>query len=96
MIVRCGSCQTQFDAPSEGRFACPACGTANEVRSQPGAPGMVAPAPPVAPAPEPEVPSPRVICSECDFSFIVGQVDTAPCPMCGSMVEVGSGEGSAS
>ena len=43
MIVRCGRCKTQFDAPGAGRFACPACGTANEVRSQPGEPGMVTP-----------------------------------------------------
>jgi Zn finger protein HypA/HybF involved in hydrogenase expression len=89
VIVRCGRCQTQFDAPGEGRFACPACGTANEVKSQPGAPGMVTPPPP----PEPEVPSPRVACGECGFSFIVGDVEAAPCPMCGLVVQIGSGEG---
>lgn len=90
MIVRCGQCRAQFDVPSEGRFACPACGSANEVRRHPGDSGMVTPPAP----PEPEAPSPRVGCQECGFSFIVGDVETAPCPMCGAQVEVGrEGEG---
>jgi len=87
MIVRCGQCRTQFEVPSEGRFACPSCDTANEVKSQPGDPGIVTPPPP----PEPEAPSPRSTCGECGFRFIVGAVDTAPCPMCGSDVEIGGG-----
>ena len=34
-------------------------------------------------------------CGECGFDFIVGAVDSAPCPMCGLDVEVGGGaEGS--
>ena len=88
MIVRCGRCKTEFDAPSEGVFACPSCGTSNEVRRQQPDSGIVAPLPP----PDPEPPSPRVICPECGFGFIVGPVDTAPCPMCGSVVEVGAGD----
>ena len=88
MIVRCGRCGTQFDAPGEGRFACPACGTANEVvrREDPG--GIVIP--PNHPEIE-EPPSPRVACPHCGFGFIVGEVETALCPMCGSEVPVGSG-----
>ena len=86
MIVRCGRCQTQFDAPGEGRFACPACGTANEVRSAQPEPGFVAP--PTA-APEPDAPSPRSQCEQCGFSFIVGDVEVALCPMCGAEVAVG-------
>jgi rRNA maturation endonuclease Nob1 len=88
VIVRCGRCKTEFDAPSEGVFACPSCGTSNEVRRQQPDSGIVAPLPP----PDPEPPSPRVICPECGFGFIVGPVDTAPCPMCGSVVDVGAGD----
>ena len=87
MIVRCGRCGTQFQVEGEGRFACPACGTANRVGVEPADPGIVAPPPP----PEPEAPSPRAVCGACGFSFIVGEVDAAPCPMCGEQVEVGSG-----
>ncbi len=86
MIVRCGQCRVQFEVPSEGRFTCPACGAANEVRTQTDDPGMVVPPPP---PPEPELPSPRIVCPECGFRFIVGEVDTAPCPMCGAIVTVG-------
>jgi hypothetical protein len=89
VIVRCGKCRTEFEAPGEGRFACPACGAANEVRRQPD-PGIVTPP---EPAPEPETPSPRATCPACEFQFIVGPVPTAPCPMCGAEVEVGGEEG---
>jgi Zn finger protein HypA/HybF involved in hydrogenase expression len=91
VIVRCGRCQTEFQAPGEGRFACPACGAANEVRTRPAEPDLVTPPPP----PEPEAPSPRATCGECGFSFIVGPVAVATCPMCGAEVGVGR-EGSAS
>ena len=91
MIVRCGRCRTQFEAPGPGRYACPGCGATNEVRPAAGDPGLLAP----PPAPEPEAPTPRVECGECGFRFIVGDVDTAPCPMCGAAVVVdGEGVGS--
>jgi len=90
VIVRCGRCKTEFDAPSEGVYACPSCGTSNEVKRQQSPPGIVTPPPP--PSLDPEPPSPRVTCPHCGFGFIVGAVDTAPCPMCGSAVEVGAGE----
>lgn len=92
MIVRCGRCQTSFEVPGPGRYRCPACGTTNEVRggaaADPG--GFVAPPPP----PPPEAPSPRVECPACEFRFIVGAVDEAPCPNCGATVSVaGAAEG---
>jgi hypothetical protein len=46
---------------------------------------------PPDPDPVPEVPSPRVECSGCGFRFIVGDVESAPCPMCGETVTVDSG-----
>jgi Zn finger protein HypA/HybF involved in hydrogenase expression len=90
MIVRCGRCGIQFEAPGEGRFACPSCGTPNDVvlRSQPD-PGIVAPPEPVVE----DEPSPRVVCPECEFSFIVGPVERVPCPMCGTTVEISGGNG---
>ncbi len=99
MMVRCGRCQRGFDVPGPGRYACPACGTANDVKTPPNdAPddasddgGLLAPPPP--PAPEP--PSPRVECSSCGFSFIVGRVDEVPCPNCGMTVTVSMPEGDA-
>ena len=94
MIVRCGRCQTAFDVEGEGRYPCPACGTANDVRAAGGAPkdgGLIAPPPP----PEQAAPSPRVECGECRFSFIVGAVAEAACPNCGASVAVFGSEGSA-
>ena len=86
MIVRCGRCGTSFEVPGAGRFSCPACGTANDVRSGPAAgdDGLLTPPPP----PAPEAPSPRLECDDCGFSFIVGAVAEAPCPNCGLMVTV--------
>ena len=86
MTVRCGRCRTQFDVPGPGRFACPACGAANQVGGGPQEPGIVAPP---SPEPEPARPSPRVACPTCRFSFIVGDIVSAPCPMCGVQVAVG-------
>lgn len=86
MIVRCGRCGAQFEASGVGRFRCPSCGTLNEVRG--GAPGGAPPPGADRPA---DLPSPRVSCPECGFRFIVGEVETAPCPNCGVVVEV-SGE----
>lgn len=92
MIVRCGRCQSSFDAPGPGRHGCPACGTINEVRAAAPGGGFPAPAQPV-PVADPELPSPRVVCSECDFSFIVGAVEQAPCPNCGASVAIGVPDG---
>jgi hypothetical protein len=58
-----------------------------EVRPRAEDPGLVAPPPP---APEPP-PSPRIECPDCGFRFIVGAVESAPCPNCGAVVPVGSG-----
>jgi hypothetical protein len=43
--------------------------------------------PPPPPAPEP--PSPKLQCPECEFTFIVGQIETATCPNCGTEVQTG-------
>lgn len=100
MIVRCGACRTQFDVPGEGRFSCPVCGSVNMVRSRPGEPGPAGAPPPGAPPPtgapllelQPETPPmPRVECPECGFSFIVGDIAIATCPMCASDVPTGLG-----
>lgn len=102
MIVRCGACQTQFDVPGAGRFSCPACGSVNMVRTRagegpmgvppvappPGDGGLATPPPP----PPPDPPSPKVECPECGFSFIVGDVATAVCPMCSAEVATGRSE----
>ncbi len=92
MIVRCGRCQTSFEVGGAGRYPCPACGTANDVRvedSAAGAPDLIAPPPP----PKQDSPSPRAECGECGFSFIVGAVETVPCPNCGTPVTVFGSEG---
>ncbi|MXZ68209.1 MAG: hypothetical protein F4X18_07065 [Acidimicrobiia bacterium] len=77
-----------------GRYACPACGVTNEVRGGGGGPGPgPRPQDMAPPAPPPEVPSRRARCpdAECGFSFIVGDVSVAPCPMCGAEVVIGGG-----
>lgn len=97
MRARCGRCGSGFEVMAPGRYACPACGTTNEVRGAAAPPGGMGPAggPPLGPEPPPppppERPSARVRCreDECGFSFIVGDVSQAPCPMCGKMVDVG-------
>lgn len=92
MIVRCGACRAQFEVSGEGTYACPACGTHNAIRRQGGPPPPDAAGGPVVPGsgpePRPEAPSPRVTCGECGFGFIVGDVETAPCPNCGAPVPV--------
>ena len=50
-----------------------------------GMPGMPQPEPP---PPPPEAPSPRICCTQCSFSFIVGQIQTAICPNCRAEVSV--------
>ncbi len=103
MIVRCGVCRTQFEVPGPGRYACPACGSANQVGAAAGRPGEYGQnpypgaggpgqAPPPSappPPPPPDPPSPRIRCPECEFSFIVGAIDVATCPNCGAEVNTG-------
>lgn len=102
MMVRCGACRSQFDAPGPGRYACPACGSVNMIREQAGgapppsagpggyptAPG-VAPMPPAPPPPPPERVVPKIECPECGFSFHVGEVAKVICPMCSNEVVTG-------
>lgn len=110
MMVRCGSCRTEFDVPGAGRFACPACGSVNSVRDSAGSPPPAAPSvggypsapgvgpegagapPPPPPPPAPDLPSPKVVCPNCDFSFIVGEIAVATCPNCSEEVDTGRGE----
>ena len=92
MIVRCGRCQTSFEVEGAGRYPCPACGTANDVRVEDSAASssdLIAPPPP----PEQDSPSPKVECGECGLLFIVGAVTAAPCPNCGATVTVFGSEG---
>jgi LSD1 subclass zinc finger protein len=103
MMVRCGACRNQFEVPGAGRFACPVCGSVNMVREAPGgapsglggypaAPGVVgSPTPPMPPPPPANTPSPRLECPNCSFSFIVGDIDVATCPNCGSRVNTDTG-----
>jgi uncharacterized paraquat-inducible protein A len=49
-------------------------------------PGMP-PQPP--PPPRPDPPSPKISCPECDFTFIVGAIEKASCPNCGTEVDTG-------
>lgn len=52
-------------------------------------PGAGQPATPPPPPPAPDVPSPKVECPECGFSFIVGDIALATCPMCSAEVPTG-------
>ena len=110
MRARCGRCGTGFDVMGPGRYACATCGVTNEVRGgspgqpgagpQPGPPGAGPQGPMAAPPPPPERPSQRARCpdKDCGFSFIVGEIAVAPCPMCGTEVRTGrrAGRGSGS
>jgi len=102
MMVRCGACRTQFDAPGPGRYSCPACGSVNMIRDQGG--GAPPPQPtaggyPTAPGvqggqatpppPPSERPVPKIKCPECDFEFHVGEVARVVCPMCSAEVRTG-------
>lgn len=88
-MVRCGRCQTQFDVPGEGRFACPTCGAVNEVRSAASAANGLTTPGFRQPDPSPARSSvPKAHCESCDFEFFVGDIETAICPNCGSEVSV--------
>jgi len=102
MRVRCGACRTQFEVAGPGRYACPVCGSVNVVRNgaqapsnvggypaAPGASGEGIAQPGAPPPPPPEKKLPKVDCPECGFNFIVGEVETAICPMCGAEVKTG-------
>ena len=102
MKVRCGACRSEVQIQGPGRFNCPACGSPNEVRPPAqGAPAGMPPegdsqfggmaTPPPQPAPEPT--SPKAICGSCEFSFIVGNIEVAECPNCGTEVQVTGGDG---
>ena len=91
MIVRCGRCGNGFQVPGEGRHVCPSCGTVNEVRAPQGPGAEPGPEPSPHPRP-PERSYPRVTCTSCGFSFIVGEVESAPCPNCGTSVTVVAGK----
>ena len=90
MRVRCGACRTEFEVTGPGRYRCARCGSVNEVRDTGGVPGS-AEAPPQPAPPPPDPPSPRVACPDCSFSFIVGQIEVATCPNCGTSVTTGAG-----
>jgi DNA-directed RNA polymerase subunit RPC12/RpoP len=96
MRVRCGACRTQFEVAGAGRYACPVCGSVNVVRDN--GPGDAAtpaygaadsgqPQPPQTPPPPPVLP--RISCPECGFSFVVGEIAVATCPMCSAEVPTG-------
>jgi Zn finger protein HypA/HybF involved in hydrogenase expression len=93
--ARCGACATEVDVAGVGRFKCPACGAVNQVSGGLGGPTAPPPANPTIPSPPampvpPAEPSPRIVCPDCAFSFIVGAVDMATCPKCQADVPVGA------
>lgn len=98
MKVRCGACRTEFDATTEGRHACPTCGAVNQVTSMPPAQESAVPPPMMAQpgsAPPPaatETPSPsilaKVVCDQCSFEFVVGDIEVATCPNCSAEVKM--------
>lgn len=51
MIVRCGSCRTQFEVPGPGRYSCPVCGSVNAVRAAGSSPPPQQPPMPGGPQP---------------------------------------------
>lgn len=54
-------------------------------------PGAGQPTPTAPPPPPPDAPSPKIECPECGFSFIVGDIAVAVCPMCAAEVPTGHG-----
>lgn len=44
------------------------------------------------PPPPPDEPSPKIECPECGFTFIVGDIAVATCPMCSAEVPTGRGQ----
>ncbi len=103
MMIRCGACRASFDVPGAGRHQCPACGATNQVTppeaghgehshgEEASAPMM----PGGAPAPPPVVPPAKisdVVCPDCGWEFMVGEVDVAICPNCRAEVSLGATE----
>lgn len=101
MMVRCGACRTQFDAPGPGRYACPACGSVNMIRDgaggaqppsqggYPSAPGVQPTAPMTPPPPPPDPVVPKITCPECEFTFYAGEVAMVVCPNCTAEIPTG-------
>ena len=94
MIVRCGACRTEFDAPGVGRHSCPSCGAVNQVTAAPD-PGVPPTSTPPSTGPlgapvshEPAVPLNRIECTECSFGFVVGDIEVATCPNCSAEVRI--------
>lgn len=99
MKVRCGACRTEFDAATEGRHACPTCGAVNEVSSMPPPhesavppPMMASPTSASPPAGAEVTPPPstlaKVVCDQCSFEFVVGDIEVATCPNCSAEVKM--------
>ena len=97
MIVGCGRCGTRFEAPGEGTFSVPELWDRQRgpselqnaaVGGRPNVgPSIVAAIPAAAavaaiPAIAAIAAIPATSCPACGFSFIVGDVDVAPCPNC--------------
>lgn len=49
--------------------------------------GLATPPPP----PPPDQPSPKIECPSCGYSFIVGDIEVAVCPMCSEEVDTRTG-----
>lgn len=45
--------------------------------------------PPPAEPPQPPPIMPKIKCPECEFTFIVGEIAVATCPMCSAAVPTG-------
>ena len=99
MMVRCGACRSSFDVPGPGKHRCPACGATNQVAgaapagAAPPGPGPQPTNSPLGGAPQSAAPPPidisKIRCGECNFEFIVGEVEVAACPNCRAEVPVG-------
>ncbi|MFQ5516270.1 MAG: hypothetical protein ACE5E8_01735 [Acidimicrobiia bacterium] len=87
MRVNCGRCHTEFVVQGPGEYACPACGTTNRVGATPAAGEGLYTGSAASSAPRDAV-SPRMRCNQCEFEFIVGEIEVAVCPNCGSEVAV--------
>ena len=83
----CGVTNEVRAAPDAAGGGFPPGGNVGPPDSAPaGVPPPLTAAPPPGMPPAPEVPSKRVTCPSCEFSFIVGTITTATCPMCSTEV----------